>query len=352
MRYFREAESPLRPVLTCIALALVIAGVSAGCREVAGDRTYALWLDHAPSEADWQRSLPRNVTVRGGRPHKLKSFAEIDQDTVHTTTASCHHGSQPPQPVEVDIRAFYTDQDLYLRLSWPDATRDQSMMDWRFDGKQWQNSGALEDGFGLAWDAEGSFQRFTCSYACHINNFGVARSTFIANNKMRLAEGDPRWLDLWNWKAARTARLGFADDRYLDAEGMRGDVAGEIFQPNSKVALDPAGQEVFAEDDQPLYDAERAPAPEGFHPPGSTAPGYLVERPVGNRADVSALSRYEDGRWIVVLRRALDTGDPHDVIFIPGDRVGVSFGLSLMDHSRFEHYASGTVEQLVLLPRQ
>ncbi len=84
-------------------------------------------------------------------------------------------------------------------------------------------------------------------------------------------------------------------------------------------------------------------------PPGSVAPGYLVKRPVGGRADVLAVSRYEHGRWMVTLRRALQTGDPHDVVFVPGDEMGVAFGLALMDHSPFEHYASNTVERLVLL---
>jgi hypothetical protein len=105
----------------------------------------------------------------------------------------------------------------------------------------------------------------------------------------------------------------------------------------------------FAEGDAPVYDAERLPADEGFRPPGTRAPGYLIKRPVGGRADVSAVTRYENGRWIVTLRRALQTGDPRDVVFVPGDEMGVAFGLALMDHSLYEHYASSTVERLVLL---
>ncbi|MDH3454168.1 MAG: ethylbenzene dehydrogenase-related protein, partial [Desulfuromonadales bacterium] len=252
-------------------------------------------------------------------------------------------------PVPVDMRAFYTDHDIFLRLSWEDATRDQSMFDWLFDGKQWQNTGELEDGFGLMWDAKGQFNNFSCSYACHINDFGVSQDSFHASNKMRMAQ-ENSWLDLWNWKAARTAALGFADDRYLDIEGMHGDTPGELFTENSKASL--TGQDgvrPFGDGDGPIYDAERLPADEGFRPPGSVAPGYLVKRPVGGRADVLAVSHYEQGRWFVTLRRALQTGDPHDVVFVPGDEMGVAFGLALMDHSQYEHYASNTVERLVLL---
>jgi hypothetical protein len=320
-----------------------------GCGDVPVDRTYALWLEQAPTDSDWDRALPRPVLVRGGRPHKLQTFTDIDEDTVHTSTASCHHGSRIPEPVPVDVRAFYTDRELFLRLSWQDATRDQSMFDWQFDGESWQNTGQLEDGFGLLWDAKGQFNNFSCSYACHISDFGVNKANFHASNKMRMAQ-EKSWLDLWNWKAARTALLGFADDRFLDSEGMHGDTPGELFTENSRARLN-GGLEIkpFAEGDAPVYDAERLPADEGFRPPGTRAPGYLIKRPVGGRADVSAVTRYENGRWIVTLRRALQTGDPRDVVFVPGDEMGVAFGLALMDHSLYEHYASSTVERLVLL---
>lgn len=336
-----------------ILILLLIAGLLAfaGCSEIPSDRTYALWLEDAPTKDDWGRALPRQVSVRGGRPHKLRTFTDIDEDTVHTTTASCHHGSRVPEPVSVDIRAFYTDDDIFLRLSWEDATRDQSMYDWLFDGEVWKNTGQVEDGFGLLWDAKGQFNNFSCSYACHINDFGVSKDSFHANNKMRMSQ-ENSWLDLWNWKAARTARHGFADDRYLDSEGMHGDVQGDLFTENSRARLNNQDDlSPFAEGDTPIYDAEQMPANEGFHPPGTVAPGYLVKRPVGGRADVHAVTRYEQGRWIVTLRRALQTGDPHDVVFVPGDEMGVAFGLALMDHSLYEHYASNTVERLVLLKK-
>jgi hypothetical protein len=344
----KESIVPRLPLLSLHILLGLLLCLS-GCSDIPADRTYALWLDQAPTDSDWERALPRPVHVRGGRPHKLQTFTDIDEDTVHTSTASCHHGSRIPEPVPVDIRAFYTDQELFLRLSWEDATRDQSMFDWKFDGEAWQNTGQLEDGFGLLWDAKGQFNNFSCSYACHISDFGVSKANFHASNKMRMVQ-ENSWLDLWNWKAARTALLGFADDRYLDFEGMHGDTPGEIFTENSKAHVNGGlDNKPFADGDAPVYDAERLPADEGFRPPGTLAPGYLVKRPVGGRADVSAVTRYENGRWIVTLRRALQTGDPRDVIFVPGDELGVAFGLALMDHSLYEHYASRTVERLVLL---
>ncbi|MBW2520317.1 MAG: hypothetical protein JRD88_08205 [Deltaproteobacteria bacterium] len=282
----------------------------------------------------------------------MKSFSDIDDDSVHTTTASCHHGARLPEPVMVELRAFYTDQFLFLRMTWEDATRDDRMLDWVYSGGRWQNTGQFEDGFGLLWDAQGAFERFSCSYACHINDFGVNQSSFHATNKMRLAK-EETWLDLWNWKASRTARYNFADDRYLDHNGMHGDTPDEIFVANSKASQDPGSRLTpFGEVDQPLYDAERQPVSELNPTPGTRLPGYLVEPPLAGRNDVNAVALHLGGRWQVTLRRALNTNDPRDVVFIPGDMQGVAFGLAMMDHTLYEHYASKTEERLLLLPPQ
>lgn len=343
--------SHFSPILYALVLA-VLSGWLGGCREASADRfadrLYALRLAQPPGEGDWQKALPRIVMVRGGRPHKLASFAEIDEDTVHTSTASCHHGSRLPDPIQVDMRAFYTDRDLYLRLTWKDATADRSLMEWVADESGWRNTGSQEDGFGLMWDAKGTFPRFTCSYACHIKDFGVSRSSFHASNKMKLAEGDG-WLDLWNWKADRTARFDFADDRFLDKEGMQGDLPGELFLPNSRLAREHKDIQPFGENDRPMVDGRALPVAESPPSAGSRAPGYLVDRPAGGRADVAATAEHRAGRWVVTLRRALDTGDPHDAVFRPGDPQGVRFGLAVMDHTLFEHYASTVTEHLLLL---
>jgi len=329
---------------------LLLLALPAGCRDLGADRLYALHLDHPPLDADWQRALPREVFVRGGREHKVDAFPDIDSDTVHVTTASCHHGSALPDPVAVDLRAFYTDTDLYLRLSWADPTHDDSFMHWRSDGEAWHNARGLEDGFGIMWDAKRSFADFTCSYACHIKDFGVNSASFHARNTMRLARPGTM-TDLWNWKAERTGRYGFADDRFLDTEGMHGDIAGELFRENSVAATrHDAERTPFDEGDKPVYDGEGAPVDGRFFPAGSTVPGYLTDRVSGDRADVHAVSRWENGRWTVILHRRLQTGSAKDVAFVPGESKGIPFGLALMDNTLYEHYASTTQESLVLLP--
>jgi len=329
-----------------LSLALIFVISTSGCREVPVDRLYALQLDHVPSSEDWRSAMPRLVTVRGGFENIPPRLGDIDEDIVHTSTASCHHGAALPDPVHVDMRAFYTDQELFIRLSWDDPTRDDRFRQWRYDGEVWVAQAGFEDGFGLMWDAQSSFPGFTCSYACHIEDFGVSGANFHARNRMRLARADSL-VDFWNWKAARTARSGFVDDRYLTVEKIVADVPGEIFYPNSVLAQ--SGAEPFTEGDAPLYDSEGKLIDAEFRLSGTVAPGFLTERPIAGRADIKAISSYADGRWTVVLQRALDTGDKKDVVFVPGDEAGVAFGLSIMDNTLDQHYASSTEERLVLL---
>jgi len=345
---FIQGDRVRRSVFLILGIGPFILLFIASCRDLPSDRLYALKLQNPPSVDDWKEALPRIVTVRGGRKHEPDVAVDIDQDTVHTTTASCHHGASLPDPVPVDMRAFYTDSDLFVRLSWPDASRDDSMRQWEFDGAVWSNTGEMEDGFGIAWYPVQGDSDFTCSRACHIDDFGVRGSNFHATNKMKLA-ADGDWLDLWNWKAGRTGKSGFADDRYIDLQGMHGDVAGEIFNENSVLMSQKREQgKPFSVNDTPVCDGEGIPISEKYREPGETAPGYLTERPVAGRADVIASALYEDGRWTVTLRRALNTNDSKDVRFSPGGS-GISFGLSLMDNTLFEHYASTTRERLVLL---
>ncbi|PNU20539.1 hypothetical protein C2E25_06590 [Geothermobacter hydrogeniphilus] len=335
--------------LTLLGIAVLML-IVVGCRDPEGNRLYALHLAKAPTAADWERALPHPIIVRGGRVHKIDVFPDIDKDTVHTSTPSCHHGGAIPRPLTVDVRAFYTDSDLYLRLRWRDLTRDDAMQQWRFDGSRWTSNGLKEDGFGLMWQPPTDQRPFSCTLACHIEDFGVAGATFHATNKMKLEKAGP-WLDLWNWKADRTGRLGFADDRWLDQKGMHGDLPGDLMRPNSRLA---SGQTetvgLFGDKDAPVYDGQGRIIGKEFRPAGSLAPGWMVERPIGHRADVRATAFWKNDHWTVILRRPLVTGDPHDVEFSPALTDGIAFGLSVMDNTLDEHYASRGSEWLILLP--
>lgn len=314
------------------------------CKEIPSDRVYSLKLERAPAEEDWARASVHSIRVVGGRPHKDELFPDIDQDTVHTSTASCHHGAALPEPILVEMRSFYTDSHLFVQLSWADPTPDHSIRQWWFDGTSWRTGGGLEDGFGILWINKGEFASFSCARACHLDDFGVQSARFEARSRMRLAEPG-KSLDLWHWKAGRTGQYGFADDRFLDHQGMHGDNPAELFRENSRASIHKSeGLSPFSEGDQPVY-AENGRVFDGsFIPAGTTAPGYVTDLPGGDRADITAISRYASGRWTVVLQRKLDTGSARDLRFVSGQEY--AFGLSIMDNTLHDHYASKSEETL------
>ncbi len=337
-------------MLNIRSLFLISLVLLCACTNLEPDRLYAVKLDRVPTGSDWDAALPKTVTVKGGRLNKVDPLPEIDKDTVHTSTASCHHGSSLPEPVAIDMRAFYTEKDLYLRLAWADASPNENMRGWTFDGTAWRSSSEFEDGFGIIWDIERKYPEFNCAYACHLDDFGVSGQSFRGHNRMKLNKPGPQ-LDLWNWKAGRTGRLVFADDRYIDQEGIHGDVPGELFHPNSlRQTRSQETGDIFSEGDRPLYDFDGKAIDSQPLTIYSRAPGYLTDRPMGDRADVIARSFWKDGRWVVILRRALDTGSARDARFSPGEKNAIGFGISLMDNSLYEHYASTVPLTMVLLP--
>ena len=322
-----------------------------GCTDLEPPQLVALELGHAPTDADWKAALPKTVHVKGGRLNKVDPLPAIDQDTVHTSTASCHHGSSLPEPIGVDLRAFYTAENLYLRLSWRDVTRNDNMRGWTYTGDAWQSSGEMEDGIGILWDIQNKYPEFTCSYACHLDDFGVSGQSFRGHNRMKLFKEGPQ-LDLWNWKAGRTGRLAFADDRFVDAKGMQGDQPGELFHANSLFQVRPQIEdEIFGPGDRPLYDFDGNAIDGQLATVFSRAPGYLTDPPAGDRAHIRASAVWQDGRWVLILQRALITQSARDVQFEPSLSRGYSFGLALMDNSLYEHYASTLPLDLVLRPK-
>ena len=110
----------------------------------------------------------------------------------------------------------------------------------------------------------------------------------------------------------------------------------------AQVAFAPGGAPAPA---APAVDPASLKAVRLFPSPRAIAP-FSLQQSDGTALEPAELA----GRWTVVLRRRLDTADPHDVRFLPGDRSGIPFGLSVMDNTLKEHYASVAEERLVLLP--
>jgi hypothetical protein len=162
---------------------------------------------------------------------------------------------------------------------------------------------------------------------------------------------DGQFLDMWMWRGSRGGALGYADDVWV-LEHRHGDDGTSAFysqSPPFDYMFDPevTGFYAIPEDEFeehvgifPLIPGQNAVPfdPDVEFQDGDIIPRRVLREPDGSRADILANSRWEDGRWIVEMRRRLDTGNPDDHALVPGRTYIV--GVAVFDDhvgNRFHH---------------
>lgn len=313
----------MRTALTVILL--LPCALLGGCGSpFRGETLVALEIRGEPGAADWERAVPLDVRVWKGNVHLPAEIVALDLETTHRSTAQCHHGTSNSDPVDVRLQALYNNEELFIMVQWSDGTQDRDLGTWSLGPEGWTASPGADDGVAILWEPPGPAHRdetFRCQNACHM----VEVDVYDGGTKMRMGMKSPseEALDLWRWRSAVTETFGVADDMVVDGNGKRGDEGQALPVPNR---------------------SETGPGP-SFAQSG-TAPYYVVRAPAGRQSDVSAAGRWERGRWRVLLSRALDTGDPDDVPFAPGEPV--PFSISVFDNTFTEHHVSGDSAVLVL----
>jgi hypothetical protein len=248
----------------------------------------------------------------------------------------------------VDLQSIHTGGTIYVRAVWADNTQNNTRRLWHYDGEVWTRGDAVdgrygnEDRLGIMFDINGGreFEFLGCGSVCHtgddVDYMGYAVDGY-----------DGQTVDLWHWKATRTAGAGYADDQsagmfsdedpdeptgrssdsrdsgsYSDNKNEAGDGPGFTY-PAGVTSGPLLTADAVAIDDMMVFEA------------GDTVPYYTLERPVGSRGDIEAGSFYVqdangNGWWYVVLARALDTGNEDDAVLTLGaDHV---FGVAVYDN--------------------
>lgn len=248
----------------------------------------------------------------------------------------------------VALQAVYTDDTVYIRAIWPDATQNDNRGFWTYMESGWVKSPLNEDRISLMFDITGNrqFVALGCGAACH-----TASGDVPAYMGFPLDSTDA--VDMWHWKGTRT--VGYADDQWAGAV-----VIGEETTGRANDAKESGG---YADNVNEAGDAPKFTYPAGMNPRGSlfadtaveitpdmtfeigqTIPFYLQARPVGSRGDISVNSRYvsaEDGSgwWYVILSRALNTGNPDDTVFNFNSQN--TFGVALFNNSGDHTHSDG-----------
>jgi hypothetical protein len=245
------------------------------------------------------------------------------------------------------VKVAYTADTIHWLFSWPDATKSVTKGAWQYDGKAWTRLKGDEDRISVLFEItriEG-FASKGCTVACHVPP-GKPTKDGLFGTKNAAEKGD-----LWHWKAVRSAPYDHADDTWLTAitektgrkndAGKGGDFTNMtpdkarplLMQDPAKPASVPGA--LLREEAVPIADYSVFKA-------GDVVPYRLPQKPDGSRGDVKAVSRYENGRWTVMLSRKLNTGQDDDVAFDP--RREYSFALAIFDDSGDEHsYDSETL---------
>ena len=255
----------------------------------------------------------------------------------------------------VDLQAVHTGDTLYIRTVWRDDTLNNMRRLWHFDGETWTRGDKVsgrfnnEDRLGFTFDISGGreYTFLGCGAICHTGD-DVEFMGYDPDGY------DGELVDIWHWKATRSAAAGYADDQ----------AAGELSLEDPD---EPTGRSSDSRDSGSYKDnineAGDGPAftyPEGItsgsllaadaisvdgmtFEAGDTVPYYLLERPVGSRGDISASSFYVQdmqggGWWYVVLSRAFDTGNDDDAVLALGaDHV---FGVAVFDNGGGKKHAA------------
>jgi len=321
---------PMKTVFLAItALALATILISGCSSPFSGDTLVAQSVDGEPRTEDWEKAVPLELTVWMGNVNIPEKIVTLDMETSHRSTPECHHGPSTSDPVNVQIQALYSREELFVLLRWPDRTEDRDLGVWEMGPEGWAAKPGADDGIAILWESVGAKNEedpFRCQNACHMTEVDV----YDGGTKMRMGMKTPdgQTMDLWRWRASVTGAFGLADDMVIDSAGKRGD-EGQVLPKENRSA--------------------KTTGPGSVGPlrvNGSVAPYYIIEAPVGRQGDVRAEGRWEDGWWHLLLRRALDTADPDDVAYSPGDRV--PFSVSVFDNSFSEHHVTSGSAVLVL----
>lgn len=228
---------------------------------------------------------------------------------------------------EVSVKALYNDDEVYLRVRWPDATENREHHPWVWDSDrgQYHEGSQVEDSLLLSFEAG-------CEWTPSL------LSGYIYD------------FDAWHWLAARSDPLGQALDLYGNVQDrklgnanfgvhqsrMTQDQWQMKFTQNHDVDLNAGWNEldrVYLK--QPMNRTLHIKAePDGGRlsppyfvtlPPPVTAPANEAQtfpqfhpvRLTGGAAEVDARGHWKDGYWTVEFRRDLVTPAKHifDTIF-------------------------------------
>jgi Ethylbenzene dehydrogenase len=258
-----------------------------------------------------------------------------DAPTLTVPTIASVKGN--PDGPDVSIQAVYDATSLALRLEWADSSEDIRSRVWVWDGSAFQRSPRMQDRMSVLFPIgnNAEFASKGCTVACHNMDADTA--------KWWMGSEDPNvFYDVWMWTAAATNPVKQAQDlimnvqkdpddhasaRTADAAERTGSVSNSNTEPPGPKFMNADINATF------IFTGEEVEIDVSKLVSGTMIPTSILRPAIGSIADVQANGTWQDGKWVVVLLRSLDTGHDDDVVLTPPK--AYPLGVSVFDH--FDH---------------
>ena len=329
----------LRGTAAAVVSTIVLAGCQIMGQAGAPNTLVAARVARAPdlqafaADPAWANAKPLSVQLTGGKNL-------VDGETTGT------------------LKAVYTADMLYMLVQYKDPTNSARRIPFQkqADGswkqvtdpqdKGGDNNLAYEDKWAMIWPINDSIKGFAeqgCAVVCHE---GEGKPY---GNKYTRQEGEIG--DMWHMKSVRTIPMGYVDDQYVDHTRYDKDKspnAGRKSDPGvpggeyTALKLQNGKPPFMARDGKPanaggtyyMKRGEEVPFVDNFKP-GDEVASHISNPLAGDRADIKAVNKWENGVVTTVLSRKLQTGSKYDVQFDPAKRY--PFGFAVFDNAAVRH---------------
>lgn len=295
------------------------------------------------------------------------------------------------------LRGGYNGEYLYLLFEWEDESDsfdresfyfDPATQTWKQQNKyaNHKNDKFYEDKFGFMFPIKvngqepAGFKAGTCTVTCHSGLTGTTAGSKSTRHYMKNAG---ELADLWHWKRNRNVLSTSVDDGYCrDAEGKDGSAdangrksdegikmyddkpvftdavtgktgpkwvkkgqsnyywitAAELASGAAQTVTGVSDTGVLTLSDGSTIDpnADLVSYSKGFGK--KRFPSIMInEGGAGNdfRSDTQVRAKHNGSGWQVEIKRKLNSGDPNDAVFVPGEEI--TFGLAIFNNAAIAH---------------
>ncbi|RDE25263.1 ethylbenzene dehydrogenase [Motiliproteus coralliicola] len=275
-----------------------------------------------------------------------------------------NNGYEGMKEAEIEMRSLHDGEYVYFLLRWEDPTLSLERYPWvkQEDGswKRLVNKDSTghentfyEDKMSIFWNIKSKgFKKKGCDKSCHMpEDDGLLDGVKDTSAGRHYTSEAGETIDMWHWKAARTNANFQMDDQYVDHARQESkewgrhsdDKTGGGYYYNLEKGRDTPvwmNKTPSAEDLYWVREALKVPFEDKGFKPGDIIGGHVTGPFEGPRADIQARGEWQDGAWIVEIKRKLVTNhensNTQDIQFNDLDK-DYYFGVTVFDNAQINH---------------